>query len=59
MTLLNASALFATSALLVPIIIHLNRKRKAKVIEWPAMQFLQNTMASRRCLLYTSDAADE
>ena len=48
MTLLNASALFAACGLLVPIVIHLHRKRKAKIIEWPAMQFLTNTMASRR-----------
>ena len=48
MTLLNASALFAAIGLLVPIVIHLHRKRKARVIEWPAMQFLTNTMASRR-----------
>lgn len=48
MTLLNASALFASLGLLVPIVIHLHRKRKAKVIEWPAMQFLTNTLASRR-----------
>lgn len=48
MTLLNASALFAAFGLLVPIVIHLHRKRKARVIEWPAMQFLTNTVASRR-----------
>lgn len=48
MTLLNASALFAACGLLVPIVIHLHRKRRAKVVEWPAMQFLANTMASRR-----------
>ena len=48
MTLLNASALFAALGVLVPIVIHLHRKRKARVIEWPAMQFLTNTLASRR-----------
>lgn len=48
MTLLNASALFAAIGLLVPIAIHLHRKRKAKVVEWPAMQFLTSTLASRR-----------
>ncbi|MEP3481586.1 MAG: BatA domain-containing protein, partial [Fuerstiella sp.] len=48
MTLLNASAFFAALGLLVPIVIHLHRKRKARIVEWPAMQFLTNTMASRR-----------
>ncbi|MEZ6121971.1 MAG: BatA domain-containing protein [Planctomycetaceae bacterium] len=48
MTLLNASALFAAVGILVPIIIHLHRKRKARIVEWPAMQFLTNTLASRR-----------
>lgn len=48
MTLLNASALFAAVGILVPIIIHLHRKRKARIVEWPAMQFLRNTLASRR-----------
>lgn len=48
MTLLNAPALFAAAGLLVPILIHLHRKRKAQVVEWPAMQFLANTLATRR-----------
>lgn len=47
MTLLNASALFAACSLLVPIFIHLHRKRKAQVVEWPAMQFLTHTLACR------------
>jgi hypothetical protein len=48
MTLLNASALFAALGLVVPIVIHLHRKRKARVVEWPAMRFLTSTLASRR-----------
>jgi len=51
MTLLNSIALFATSALIVPILVHLRKRRKSRVVDWPAMQFLTRTIVSRRrCL---------
>lgn len=48
MTLLHLSSLFAAVGILVPIAIHLHRKRRARVVAWPAMQFLTQTLASRR-----------
>lgn len=48
MTLLNSFALFAAAAVIVPIIVHLRKRRKNRVVDWPAMQFLSRTMASRR-----------
>lgn len=48
MTLLNAAAMFAALAVIVPIIVHLQKRRKSKVVDWPAMQFLQRTVTSRR-----------
>ncbi|MEO1618833.1 MAG: VWA domain-containing protein, partial [Planctomycetota bacterium] len=48
MTLLNAVAMFAAFAVIVPILIHLRKRRKSKVVDWPAMQFLTRTVTSRR-----------
>ncbi|MEM7559723.1 MAG: VWA domain-containing protein, partial [Planctomycetota bacterium] len=40
--------MIALTALAVPIIIHLRRQRKAKVIDWAAMQFLSHSLVNRR-----------
>ncbi len=48
MTLLNGTAMFAAVAVIVPILVHLQKRRKSKVVDWPAMQFLQRTVTSRR-----------
>lgn len=48
MTLLNSFALFAASAIVVPIVVHLRKRRKSTIVDWPAMQFLSKTLASRR-----------
>lgn len=48
MTLLNSAAMFAATAVIVPILIHLQKRRKSKVVDWPAMQFLKRTVTSRR-----------
>lgn len=48
MTLLNSIALFAASALLVPIVVHLRRRRKSRIVDWPAMQFLSRSIDNRR-----------
>ncbi|MEZ6040035.1 MAG: BatA domain-containing protein [Planctomycetaceae bacterium] len=48
MTLLNGAAMFAAIAVIVPILVHLQKRRKSKVVDWPAMQFLQRTVTSRR-----------
>ena len=48
MIFLNALAMLALTALAVPIVIHLRRQRKAKVIDWAAMQFLTHSLVSRR-----------
>ncbi|MFO0976981.1 MAG: VWA domain-containing protein [Planctomycetaceae bacterium] len=48
MTLLNSIALFAASALIVPVVVHLRKRCKSSVVDWPAMQFLTKSLASRR-----------
>ncbi|MCS7468604.1 BatA domain-containing protein [Stieleria sp. ICT_E10.1] len=48
MTLLNGVAMFAVFTVIVPILIHLRKRRKSKVVDWPAMQFLTRTATSRR-----------
>lgn len=48
MTLLNGVAMLATFTVIVPILIHLRKRRKSKVVDWPAMQFLMRTVTSRR-----------
>ncbi len=48
MTLLNGAAMFAVVTVIVPILIHLRKRRKSKVVDWPAMQFLTRTVTSRR-----------
>lgn len=48
MIFLNGIALIALTALAVPIIIHLHRRRKSKVVDWAAMQFLSHSLVNRR-----------
>ncbi|MEZ5944975.1 MAG: BatA domain-containing protein [Planctomycetaceae bacterium] len=48
MTLLNSTAMFAAAAVIIPILVHLQKRRKSKVVDWPAMQFLKRTVTSRR-----------
>lgn len=48
MVLLNGIAMTALTALAVPIIVHLHRRRKARVIDWAAMQFLSHALVHRR-----------
>jgi hypothetical protein len=48
MTLLNSVAMLAAFAVIVPILIHLRKRRKSKVVDWPAMQFLTRTVTIRR-----------
>jgi hypothetical protein len=48
MTFLNAIMLLGLAAIAIPIIIHILNRRKARVVEWGAMQFLQESLASRK-----------
>lgn len=48
MTFLNQTILFALAAISIPIIIHLFNRRKAKVIQWGAMQFLLGSLVNRK-----------
>lgn len=48
MIFLNGIAMIALSALAVPIIVHLHRRRKSKEVHWAAMQFLSNSLVNRR-----------
>ena len=47
MTFLNWTMLFGLSAVAIPIVIHLLNRRRAKALEWGAMQFLVSSLASR------------
>lgn len=48
MLLLNVVALVGLSALTVPVLLHLQKRRKAKEIAWSAMRFLTRSLAARR-----------
>ena len=47
MTFLNWTILFGLIGVSIPIIIHLLNRRRAKTVEWGAMQFLLASLASR------------
>ncbi|MDD4889399.1 MAG: VWA domain-containing protein, partial [Phycisphaerae bacterium] len=47
MTFLNGAILIGMFAASLPVIIHLLNRRKARVIDWGAMQFLELSVASR------------
>ena len=47
MTFLNWTILFGLIGIAIPIIIHLLNRRRAKTVEWGAMQFLLASLASR------------
>jgi len=47
MTFLNWTMLFGLVAVAIPIVIHLLNRRRAKALEWGAMQFLLSSLASR------------
>jgi len=48
MTFLNTFILAGLAAVSIPIIIHLFNRRKAKVVEWGAMQFLLDSLIHRK-----------
>ncbi len=48
MTFLNSFILAGLVAVSIPVIIHLFNRRKAKVIEWGAMQFLLDSLIHRK-----------
>ncbi len=41
-------ALFALTALAVPIAIHMQRRSRARIVDWAAMRFLSKSLANRR-----------
>ena len=47
MTFLNPIMLAGLAAVAIPILIHILNRRKAKVVEWGAMMFLEASLASR------------
>ena len=47
MIYLNPILLFGLAAVAIPIIIHILNRRKAKVVDWGAMVFLEESLASR------------
>ena len=48
MTFLNWTMLLALTAVSIPIIIHLLNRQRATLIDWGAMRFLIDSLASRR-----------
>jgi len=47
MTFLNYIMLFGLVAVAIPIVIHLLNRRRARVVDWGAMRFLLDSLASR------------
>ena len=47
MTFLNSILLFGAAAAAIPIIIHILNRRRARVVDWGAMMFLAESVASR------------
>jgi len=48
MTFINISILFGLLAVSIPILIHLFNRRKARVVDWGAMQFLLGSLVNRK-----------
>lgn len=48
MTFLNQAMLLGLAAVAVPVLIHLLHRRRADAIDWGAMRFLRQSLASRR-----------
>ena len=48
MTFINWNILFGLFAVSIPILIHLFNRRKAKFIDWGAMQFLLGSLVNRK-----------
>lgn len=48
MHFISSAALFGMLAIAIPIIVHLQKRKKAKVVTWAAMQFLSHSLARRR-----------
>ena len=47
MTFLNAIMLLGLAAVAIPIIIHILNRRRAQLVDWAAMQFLEESLTSR------------
>jgi len=47
MTFLNGIMLLGLAAVAIPVIIHILNRRRAQVVDWGAMQFLAESLASR------------
>ncbi len=47
MTFLNAILLFGLAVVAIPIIIHILNRRRAQIVDWGAMRFLEESLASR------------
>ena len=56
MTFLNTFILAGLAAVSIPIIIHLFNRRKARVIEWGAMQFLLDSLIHRKRRVLVEEA---
>jgi hypothetical protein len=48
MTFINWYILFGLAAIAIPILIHLFNRRRARVIDWGAMQFLKGSLVNRK-----------
>ncbi|MBL8815507.1 MAG: VWA domain-containing protein [Planctomyces sp.] len=48
MNFLNVTALFSLSAIVVPILLHLRKRRTVRVQSWAAMRFVRQSLAAQR-----------
>lgn len=48
MTYVNPAILFGLIAVAIPVLIHLFNRRKARVVDWGAMQFLKGSLVNRK-----------
>ena len=55
MTFLNSILLFGAAAAAIPIIIHILNRRRARVVDWGAMMFLAESVASRNRRILIED----
>ncbi len=56
MSFLNTALLAGLGAVLIPVIIHLLSRRTAKIVEWGAMQFLMDSVESRKSRIELEEA---
>lgn len=57
MTFLNGTMLLGLAAMAIPIVIHILNRRRARRVEWGAMQFLRDSLAARNRRILVEEVA--